>query len=240
MISSIFNTLVYYPLYNGLILIDSLIPGSDVGIAIVLLTVLVRLILAPLFHSAMTTQRKMRDIEPRLAELKAKHKDNPEEQGRQIIELYRAHGINPFSSLGLLIVQIPLLLGLYWVARDGFASAADVAYTFVKVPETINTMFLGLLDVTQPSILLAALAGLTTFFQAYLAKPPAPANSEAEKTMEGEFARTLSLQSRYVFPVLIFVFGIKVNAAAALYWCTSNIFSILHELYIRRKAQNIA
>lgn len=237
-IALVFNTVFYYPLYNTLIFIDALVPGSDVGIAIVLLTVLVRFLLAPLFHSAMTTQRKMREIEPVLAGIKEKHKDNPEEQGKKIIELYRQHGINPFASLGLLVVQIPLLLGLYWVARDGFASASEAAYSFITVPAQINTMFLGFLDVTQPNIVLAAIAGITTFFQAYLAQPPKPVEG-APKTAEGDFAQTLSMQSKYVFPVLIFVFGLKVNAAAALYWCTSNTFSILHELYIRSQAKKI-
>lgn len=238
MISTLFDGVFYYPLYNALILLSSLVPGGDLGVAVVLLTLIVRFALAPLSHKAIHTQKKLKQIEPDLAKIKEKHKNNVEEQGRATIALYREHGINPFSGIALLFVQLPLFIALYLVARDNFANVAEYAYSFVTAPTEFNSMFLGVVDISKPSIFLAVFAGITYFVQAQLSVPPVPKIEKGkETTFKDEFMQGMSLQTRYILPIIITFAGFKLAATVLLYWITSNLFSICHELYVRQKAK---
>ena len=235
----LFNTFFYRPLYNILIVLSGLVPHGDLGIAIILLTLVVRLIFAPLSHKALHTQKKLKEIEPEMAALKEKHKDNAEAQGKAMMELYKAHGVNPFSGILLLFIQLPLFIALYWVAKDNLASVPTVMYSFVHAPAVISRLFLGIIDITQPNILLAILAGASYFFQAQLAIPPAPKKKKdgKETSFSDEFMQGMNLQMRYILPLLIMFLGFKLGAAVLLYWITTNGFSISHELLIRRKAK---
>src|SRR5690349_21401501 len=120
MISAIFNAILYRPLYNGLVALTALVPGGDIGIAIILLTLIVRVILTPLSHKSVTMQSKMRMIEGHVKQIRIDHAEDKELQAKKIMELYKEHGINPFSSFLLLLVQLPILIALYWVIRAGF------------------------------------------------------------------------------------------------------------------------
>ena len=237
MISFLFNTFFYRPLYNVLILLSSITPGHDLGLAIILLTLVVRLAFSPLSHKALHTQKKMRELEPELKKIKEKHKDNAEEQGRATMALYREHGVNPFSGIALIFIQLPLFFALYWVARDNLASVATVAYSFVIPPTGINRLFLGILDITKPSVLLAIATGITYFFQArFSVPPPRPKEPGKESSFGDDFMKGMTMQTQYILPIFIVFAGIKLGAAVLLYWATSNLFSIGHELFIRRKA----
>lgn len=241
MISAVFNFIFYRPLYNILIVLSTIVPGNDLGLAIILLTLIVRFAFSPLSHKAIHTQKKMKELEPQIAKIKETHKDNSEEQGRAMMALYREHGINPLSGLGLLFIQLPLFFALYWIARDGLASVATVAYSFVTPPTVISHFFLGMIDITAPSVILALLAGLSYFFQAQLSiPPPAPKEAGAELSFGAEFARGMSFQTRYLIPIIITIAGFKLGAAVLLYWITTNAFSICHELFVRRKALQLA
>lgn len=236
MISAFFGTVFYNPLYNALIALVAIIPGNDLGFAVISLTLLVKFILAPLMHQSLTLQKKMRDIEPKLKELKEKH-PNREEQAVKTMELYREHGINPFAGILGMFIQLPVIFSLYFVTRAGIDLAAPYIYSFTPRPEHINSLFLGSFDLTQTSVLLAALAALTQFVQAQLAIPPVPKAAPGEEpSFKNEFARSMNVQARFILPIFIFFVGLKFTAALALYWITGNLFSIAHELYIRRLA----
>lgn len=240
MISAIFNAVFYRPLYNLLIGLSAIAPGADLGIAIVLLTVIVRFALFPISHKAIRTQKKLKELEPEIERIKQKHKDNAEEQGRAMLELYRAHGVNPFSGIGLIFLQMPIFFSLFWIAQDGLASVSTIAYSFIPVPSVINEMFLGLIDITANSPVLAVVAGVSFFFQAQLSVPPAGPRPEGEVSFGAEFARGMSFQARYFIPIIITLVGFQFSAAILLYFITSNLFSIGHELWVRRKAQEMA
>src|SRR3989338_7196977 len=125
MISAAFNTIVYEPLYNGLVFLVDIIPSHDVGIAVIALTIMVRIILFPLSRRAIATQIQMKQIAPQVEALKEKYKDRREEQGRAILALYREHGVRPFASFALLLIQLPILIGLYWVFSHGGLPQVD-------------------------------------------------------------------------------------------------------------------
>lgn len=235
MIGDIFHTGVYIPLYNALIWILSHASWIDMGLAVIALTVIVKLILFPLSIKAARTQRLMKELEGPMKEIREKYTDR-QEQGQKMLELYREKSVNPFSGFLVLFIQLPVILGLYFVFLKGGLPEVHVhdLYSFVAAPEKVNMLFLGLVDMAGKSYVLAALAGITQFFQARLAMPTLTPRGDTPSFQE-DFARTLQLQMRYVLPVVIVVVAYIASAAVALYWITSNIFAIGQELYVKKR-----
>jgi YidC/Oxa1 family membrane protein insertase len=236
MISALFNTFVYTPLYNGLVFFVDVIPGHDIGLAVIALTILVRVVLFPLAQRAIRTQRAMRAAAPDIEALKKKHADNREEQARAIFALYRERGIRPFASFGLLLLQLPILLGLYWVfAWGGFPTVeASRLYSFIEVPEKVSMLFLGLVDMGGRSLPLAVLAAVTQFFYTRLSMGPRQA-APSDGTFGGDMAKSFDLQARYALPLMVGAIGFTVVSAATLYWVASNTFMIAQELLAGRR-----
>lgn len=236
MIKDIFNALFYEPLYNGLIFLIGLLPGADVGLAVILLTLVVKLLLFPLSAKAIRTQLKMKEYEGELATLKKRYANDREAQAKALLSFYREKKINPFSSFLTVFIQLPVVLALYYVFfRGGLPEVnASILYPFVSVPD-INMNFLGLIDVSQKSLSLAFLAGTTQFLQMRFAAPPFPKAADGDSSFQATFARSMHLQMRYLLPVVIFFVSWSVSGAIALYLATSTFFSFLQELYLRRK-----
>lgn len=240
MIGDIFTTFIYEPLYNGLIFLISVVPFGDVGLAIILLTLIVKFVLFPFAHKGTTTQARMKAIEPEVSEVKKRYEKDKQEQAKKVMELYQKHGLNPFSGCLLFIVQIPVIIALYWVFWKGLSGGINTEplYAFMSVPEKTNFNFLGFIDITGKSYLLATLAGVSQFFQLHLSLPPAD-KSQKVSSFKDEFARNFTFQMRYVFPIFVFFISFSISSAVALYWVTSNLFSIVHELFVKRKVMKI-
>jgi YidC/Oxa1 family membrane protein insertase len=232
----LYTTFVFNPLYNGLIMLADLLPFLDAGVIIILFTILVKLVLFPLSKKAVRTQAMMKMVEPELAAVKEKYKDDKQRQAMETMKLYKEKEINPFSSIFLLLIQLPIIFALYRVFYSTGFSTPDVSllYSFVKVPAAINTMFLGLIDVTQKSAVLAVLAAVSQYFQIKFSVPK-PAAKTGKGGFQEDFARTMHVQMKYVFPVMILFISYNVAAALAIYWITSNLFMIGQELYIRKQ-----
>src|SRR3989344_1438093 len=173
-----------------------------------------------------------------IEELKKKYKKEPQEQGRAIFALYRERGVHPFSGFALILIQIPVLLGLYWVfAHGGFPQIdSETLYSFVPAPADIKMYFLGMLDMAAPhNAILAFLVALSQLFYSRLSMGPRDATSPVEATLSSDMARSFDLQARYVFPLLFGVISYFVVAAAPLYWLTSNLFMIGQEFATGRR-----
>ncbi len=237
MISTVFHTLIYDPVYNGLVYFVDILPSHDVGLAVIIVTIIVRIILFPLSRRAVQTQLAMKAIAPDVEEIKKKYKDNPQEQGRAIFALYRERNVRPFAGFLLILIQLPILLGLYFVFARGGLPQVDAAtlYSFVPLPEMVNMDFLGLINMGVPSILLAVLAAVTQFIYTRLSMGPRGTVTPTEASFSSDMARTFDLQARYILPLMIGVFAYFIAAAAPLYWVTSNIFMILQELATGRR-----
>lgn len=233
-LSFVFKEIFYRPLANALIFLTSFVPGHDVGIAIILLTFLVRLILFPFSHRSLFTQLKMKELEPEIAKIKKESKDQPGEEGRRLMELYRRHGVSPFSGCLTLLVQLPILIALYRVFLYGIDFDAIRLYAFLARPEFIQMKFLGVLDLAGKSWLLAALAAGSQFLQMKLAMPSLP---QGGASMREEFSRAMAIQARYILPAVVFYISFRFPAALALYWTASNVFATLHEAWVRRQAK---
>lgn len=232
MLQTIWNTLLYRPLYNLLLVFVSIVPNGDVGLAVILLTILVKLILFPLTQRSIDGQLKMKALEPELAEIKKTSTDKAEES-RRTFALYKEKKINPFASCLLILVQLPVIIALYWVFLKGFAGMTVAPYSFLSAPEHFNMQFLGLIDLAKKSIVLAILAGVTQFIQGKLAQ--GRQSAPQGEGMAGQLAKSMQVQMLYVLPLMITFIAWRVSAAVALYWITSNICTIAQELYTLRK-----
>lgn len=236
MISTFFHAGIYTPLYNGLVFLIDYVPYADVGIVVILLTIVVKLILLPLAQTAIRSQILMNAIKPDLEMIREKFKDNKQEQARLTMELYKEKGINPFSIIVPLLIQIPVILGLYWVFFKGGLPniSTETLYSFVEAPSTVNMHFLGLIDMGGKSVLLATLAGITQYIYTKLSFPK-PEKTKGAPSFKDDLAKSMHIQMRYVMPVIITVIAYSVSAAIALYWTTSNLFAIGQEIFVRRR-----
>ncbi len=242
MLNSLWHTVFFDPVYNGLIFFIDIIPGGDVGIAIICITILVKVLLLPLSVKAVRTQKIMKEIEPRLKELKEKHKDNREAQARAMMDIYKEVGLNPFSSIILLFIQIPFIIAIYLsVYKGGGVVLPEIntalLYSFIPnpSPELVSMMFLGVVDMGGKSIFLALLASVTQYIQTHLTLPsPEPRKEGSEPNFKEDFARNMHFQMKYGMPVIIFFAAYFISAAIALYFVVSNLVGIAQEFYVRR------
>ncbi|MFA6274441.1 MAG: YidC/Oxa1 family membrane protein insertase [Candidatus Paceibacterota bacterium] len=233
MLTNIWNVVLYNPLLNALALLVSFIPGGDVGLAVIVLTLLVKVILYPLSQRSIESQAKMKLLEPELKKIKESGA-NKEEQARKTMELYKIHKTNPFSGCLLVLIQIPIIFALYFVFLKGINFNSEALYSFVSVPTKINMNFLGFIDLGQKSLLLAILAGASQFFQAYYMPKP---NTSSGKTgsFQETFSKSMNMQMKYVFPFVVAFIAYSISGAVALYWITSNIFTMCQQIYSNKK-----
>lgn len=233
---SLWNTIFYEPIYNILIFIIDNITFGDVGFAIILVTIIIKFILAPLTKKSIKSQILMKRMEPELKQIKIDF-PNKEEQARKTFELYKKYGTNPFSGCLVIILQLPVIFALYYVFLKGISIDSNSIYPFIKIPEVLHTKFLGLIEMGSKSIFLGILAGATQFVQGYLSSPVKPKNIETTEktTFQEQLSDSMQMNVKYILPIFIAFIAWKISAAVALYWIVSNIFTIVQEWYIRRQ-----
>ena len=242
--STIWNSVFYQPIYNILIFIINNVTFGDVGFAIILVTILIKLALSPLTKKSIKSQILMKRMEPELKQIK-KDFPNKEEQAKKTFELYKKYGTNPFSGCIVVLIQLPVIFALYYVFLKGLSLDTGSIYSFIAKPINMNTNFLGMIELGGKSIVLAILAGITQFIQGYLASPVKPkteiipAGEKIEsKTFQDELSGSMQTNIKYFLPIFIVFISWKISAAVALYFVISNIFTIAQEWYIRRALEN--
>lgn len=229
-----FHTFLYIPIYNLLVLFVDKVPGADIGIAVVLVTIIVRFIISPLSFAAQKTARSMKRVEPELKAIREKYTDDKELQAKEMMALYKKYGINPFASILTILIQLPIVISLYWVFHNKSLLTIDpsLLYSFVSVPAHVSPLFLGIFAVAGASVTLALLTAGTQFLLALYAIPAGPSKKE-DTSMQADISRAMTLQMRYVFPLLMA--GIAYTSGAiAIYFITSNLFGIVQEFFVRR------
>ena len=218
-------------------LLFKVLPWADAGIIVIILTILVRSAIFPLSRKAVLTQVKMAEIGPELEAIKEKYKDKAEEQARRTLALYKEKGVNPFSGILVIIIQIPIILALYQIFLHFPEVNIELLYSFIKAPEHVNTVFLGLLDISAKSALIAFLAATTTYFQFQVSMQGQ--NKPKGNSFGDNLAKSMQSQMKYFFPVLVFFISYKISGVIALYWLTTNLFSIAQELFVRRNIKAV-
>jgi YidC/Oxa1 family membrane protein insertase len=226
---SSFNLFLYNPLLNILLLLYRYLPGHDFGIAVIVLTILIRIILYPLGNQAIRSQKVLQELQPKLQEIQGKYKNDRENQAKATMELYKKEKINPFSGCLPLIIQLPILIALYRVFWRGLQPGVQTSlYSFVPYAGQINPMFLGIINLSQPSPLLAVFAGITQFIQSKMVSPQV----KSSQGKNSDFSGMMQKQMLYFFPVFTILILWRFPAALAIYWIVTTLFSIFQQYLI--------
>jgi YidC/Oxa1 family membrane protein insertase len=229
------TTIFVQPFLNILLLLFALVPGHDFGVAIILLTVLVRLAVWPLVTRQLHSQRLMQQLQPEVAAIREKAKGDRQEETRMLMELYKERGTNPFSSILPLLVQMPFIIGLFYVLRDSVKpeEISRLGYDFVihlgPVAEAVKsdifhpTLF-GLVDLSKPNMALGILAGLAQFYQARQLLP--------QTTAAGGNQAKIMKNMTYVFPFATAIFAMTLPSALALYWMITSLIAAFQQYWV--------
>jgi len=223
-----FNEILYRPLLNLAVGIYNIIPGHDFGVAIIVMTALIKVVLLPLSLRNARSQRKLNSLKPKIQEIQTKHKDDKAAQATATMELYKEHNVSLLSGCLPLLIQLPVLIALYMVFRSGLdPKSLDFLYSFVHNPGSINHIALGFIDISRRSVPLAVLAGVAQFFQSRV-------SLAGVSTQGDQMASAMNKQMLYFFPVLTIMVGLNFPAGLTLYFVTSALFGIAEQWYIRR------
>jgi YidC/Oxa1 family membrane protein insertase len=254
LIKSFFSVTIFQPLFNALILLYLLIP--DLGVAIILLTVIIKLLLLPTSRKAIESQKKMQEIQPEVKELQKKYKDNRQLQSQKIMELYKKKNVNPASGCLPMIVQLVFLIALYQVFLTGLGSddIGQHLYGFVKSPQQLDPIAFGFLDLSVPNNFLALVVAALQFVQGKMMLKKQELKKSAEKKKvakkdssgpaEPEFAELFQKQILYMGPLFTLLIGnsfssqligITIPSGLILYWGISTIFMIIQQYQVFKK-----
>lgn len=234
--SAFFHELLYRPLFNLLIGYYNVVPSHDLGLAIVMLTITIRVLFIPLSIKSLKSQRELAQLQPKLQEIQTKHKEDKQALGQATMALYKEHKVNPLGGCLPILIQLPVIWSLYQVFINGVkASSLTDLYSFVYNPGVLGHVGLGFLDLAAKNPVMALIAGASQGVQAWLA---AKVQKAAGGNQDNPAAK-MTQQMMYFFPIMITVISWSLPAGLVLYWITTTVFSIFEQLYIRKKyAQN--
>jgi len=265
MLTSLWNELLYKPLYNALIWLTSVLPGHHLWLAIVLLTVVIRFLLYLPSKKGLKSQTKLQELQPKLTKLKEKYKSNPQMQAQETMKLYKESGVNPFGSCLPLLIQLPVLIALFTVFRKDLT--AEIQHLYAPLQNfdlnTINPFLFGLKDFTLlgdslslvektkfGKYIMPFIVGTLQFFQMKMLTGKNKLQKVvANKNMPFDPQSSTKMMT-YFMPVMIAFISSGYAAGLSLYWATSTSFSILqqrivlntkkkHEEIVKRENRNI-
>ncbi len=230
--SDIFLTVAYQPVLNLLVFLYNIVPGHDLGIAIILLTIIIKLILLPLSRQSIKSQKSLQDLQPKIDEIKKKYANKKEEMGREMMALYKENKVNPFSSCLPLLIQLPFLFAVFRVFRNGFANGSlDLVYSFITKPEAINTMSLGFIDLSARNIPIAVLAGVAQYWQTKMMMSK-KAEVKSPGAKDENMMAMMNKQMMYFMPILTVFIGMSFPGGLALYWLVTTVLTGVQQVYI--------
>lgn len=219
------QTIFIQPIVNLLVALYSALPIHDLGLSLILVVILIRIVIFPLSRKAAHTQFAMQKLQPEITRIQKEYKNDREMQTKELLQLYRDHQMNPFSSIVLLFVQLPVLIALYQVflriVRD--PNLADLLYGFVKSPGMLQTAFLGFVDLAKPNVVLTVLAAGAQFLQTKRISPALPAKEHSQHSFQTMMAR----QMLYLGPLLTFFILSSLPSVIGLYWFVTSLWSLL-------------
>ena len=233
-IGDLFNTFLYTPLFNILIWFYTVL--QNFGLAVLLLTILIRMLLYPLNNKALKSQKEIQKIQPLIKEIQEKYKENPQKQAEELLALYKEKNFNPFASFGFMFLQIPLIIALYWsirnIATAGY-SIQEHLYSFVNFSGEIQPMFLGM-DLTESHMLFALIVAVFQFIQMRTMQQP----KQEEKKELGDAEKMQNMMQKQmglILPVITFFILSKLPSAIGLYWLVATVVTIIQQKIILKK-----
>ncbi len=239
-----FETFLIKPLYNAFIYLIGVMPAGDVGLAIIVMTIIMRAVFYPAFTASIRTQMGMQAVQGEIDEINEKFKDNPDEKAKRTMQLFKDKKIRPFAGFVAILVQIPIFIALYYAFfRENLPHiATNLLYPFVSSPQVVNLQFLGFLDLLKPhNIPLAVIVGglqyLVVKVSLMRVKRGAPQNLDSKKAQTQAMQQNMML---YFMPALYVVISYSLPAAAGLYFGVGNLISLGQEFLIRHQLQTEA
>ena len=237
--TQLFHVIFYEPILNLLVFLYNVIPGHDIGLAIIAMTVIIKLILLPLSKQSIKSQKSLQTLQPKIDELKKKYANNKEEQGRAMMQLYKQEKVNPFSSCLPLLIQLPFLWAVFIVFRDGLSNQAlNDIYSFIYNPGTINAISLGFINLAKPNLVLAVLAGAAQFWQAKMMVTKRP-EVKTPGAKDEDMMTIMNKQMLYMMPILTVVIGMTFPGGLALYWLVTTVLTALQQMYLFKQKEKI-
>lgn len=236
----IFQTIFYQPILNLVVFLYNNLAFQDLGFAIIILTFIIKAILWPLSRKSIESQKALQEIQPKIDELKAKYKDDKQLLGQELMSLYKKNNVNPFSSCLPLLIQLPFFIAVFQVFKDGIDKHLELVYPFITKPDSINSMFLGLMDLSKPIIYLAVLAGAAQFWQAkmMMAKRKETKLPEANNSKAESMTAIMNKQMLYFMPALTVFIGVTLPGGLTLYWFILTLLTVLQQSLVNKKDQN--
>lgn len=212
-------------------------PGHDVGLVIILITIAVRLLVYPLTSKSIKSQKAVQDLQPKVEAIKKEYASDQQKQAAMLMSLYKDNKVNPFASCLPLLIQLPILIALYLVMRDSLMTdkfAAEL-YSFVANPGKLNSISFGFLDLIKPNIVLAVLAGAAQFFQAKMMLAKQPPKEAGAGGKDENMMAMMNKQMVYVMPIMTVVICYSLPSGLALYWFFSTILTLAQQYILLRK-----
>jgi YidC/Oxa1 family membrane protein insertase len=235
--SQLFHVVLYQPIFNIFVGLYNIIPGNDVGLVILAVTILIRLVLYPLTNSSIKAQRSLQELQPKMEEVKKQYKDDKQKQTQAIMELYKNHKVNPFFSCLPMLIQLPILIALYMVLRDGLVSnnLTSALYSFMPNPGTINAMSFGYFNMAKPNVVLAVMAGLAQFWQAKTMTRRQAPKIAGDGAKDENMMAMMNKQMLYFMPAMTVLIGISLPAGLTLYWFFSTLLMAIQQVWMNKK-----
>lgn len=225
---ALFQTILYQPIFNAFVGLYNFIP--DAGVVILILTLVIKGILYPLTKQSIAAQKSLQDLQPKLEELKKKHKGNQQVIAQETMKLYKEHKVNPFGSCLPLLIQLPIFLALYWVFRGALTSDNfDLLYSFISNPGTINPVSIGLIDLSKANIVLAVLAAAAQFWQAKTASTKRAPKKAGEGAKDENMMAMMNKQMLYFMPAITLIIGFQLPGGVMLYWFLSTLITAVQQ-----------
>lgn len=238
-----FFTFLYQPLLNILVYFYNVLPGHDLGLAMIILTVAIRIILHPLSLKSLASQKALQELQPKIAKIQNDLKDNKEAQSKAMLELYKKEKINPFSGCFMVLLQMPFMITLYYVAINCLKPELlqEGLYRFVANPGAIQPTLFWIFNL-QSTIVVAALAvlsGLLQFLQTRAAMASAK-NKQDTMPKQGDLAKMMQQQMIYFFPLISVFLVWQLGGLVGVYWTVSSLFAVVEQQILNRRTKKAA
>lgn len=215
-------------------------PGHQLALAVILLTLIIRSILLVPSMRAMKAQRRMQAMQPKIEALKKKYENDQAQLAQETMKLWKKHKVHPLSSCLPLFIQFPILIALFYVVNGGLSpDRSFLVYDFLPAFDfaDINAMFLGFDLLARNFIIFPVAVAALQFIQMQLMMAKRkPKKDGAGMAKEMESANQMM---KYVMPVMIGVFAAQLPSAVALYWGTSTLYGILQQLVVNKDGSSL-
>jgi len=226
---NLFTSILIQPITNLLVVFYNFL-WNDLGLAIIAITLLLKIVLYPLQNQALRSQKRLQDLQPKIGELQKKYATQKELQAQELMKLYKEEKVNPFSSCLPLLVQFPILIAVYKVFASGVGSnIQSLLYSFVNNPGVLNTVSFGFIELSKPNIPITILAVIAQFFQNKMMLPKNAPLQDSNNPMA-----SMGKQMMYILPLLTLFIGIKMPGGLTLYWLVLTVLMMLQQYIVQR------